>query len=77
MNAKDRKQVTKIVEKLEEIKSDVDAMQVEQEDRFYNLPEGIQDSERGDEFQEAIENIESAASSIEEAIDYLNEILEG
>lgn len=77
MNAKDRKLVSEWADKLDEIKSDIEAMQEEQEERFDNLPEGIQDSERGEEFQAAIENLESSASSIEEAIDYLNEITEG
>ena len=77
MNAKTRKEIEKLTESLDEIKCAIEQMQYDEEEKFDNLPESIQDSERGDEFQEAIENLESAASSLEEAIDYLNEILEG
>jgi hypothetical protein len=41
------------------------------------MPESLQESERGEAMQEAIDNLESASSSLEEAIDYLNEIVEG
>ena len=77
MNAKTRKEIEKLTESLDEIKCAVENFQCDEEEKFDNLPEGIQDSERGEEFQAAIENLESAASSIEEAIDYLNEIIGG
>lgn len=41
------------------------------------MPEGLQESERGEAMQEAIDNLESTSSSLEEAIDYLNEIIGG
>ena len=77
MNAKTRKEIEKLTESLDEIMCAIENIQSEEEEKFNNLPEGIQDSERGEEFRSAIENLESAASSIEEAIDYLNEITEG
>ena len=77
MNKQNRKELQGYVDSLDEIKCAIEQMQCDEEEKFDNLPEGIQDSERGEEFQEAIENLESSASSIEEAIDYLNEILEG
>lgn len=76
MNKQDRKQVSGWVDTLDEIQRDIETMQEEQEERFDSLPEGIQESERGDAFQEAIETLENAADSIQEAIDYLNEITE-
>ena len=77
MNKQNRKDIEKLIEKLDEVKTDLEFMQEDEESKYDNLPEGIQDSERGEAMQEAIENLESAVSSIEEAIDYLNEILEG
>jgi hypothetical protein len=35
------------------------------------MPENLQDSERGEKMYEGIENLESASSSLEEAIDSL------
>ena len=77
MNKQNRKDIEKLIEKLDEVKTDLEFMQEDEESKYDNLPEGIQDSERGDAMQEAIENIESAVGSIEEAIDSLQEIVEG
>ena len=40
----------------------------EEQDAFDNLPEGLQDSERGDLMQEAVDNLD-------ETIDYLDDVL--
>ena len=77
MNKQNRKKLQGYVESLEEIKSAIEEMRDDEECKFDNMPEGLQESERGDAMQEAIENLESASSSMEEAIDYLNEITEG
>lgn len=71
MNAKDRKLVSEWSDKLYKIKSEIEAMKEEQEERFDNMPEGLQDSERADEMLDAIDNLDSAVSSIEEAVEYL------
>ena len=71
MNAKDRKSVSEWSDKLDKIKSEIEAMKEEQEIRFDNMPEGLQDSERADEMLEAVDNLDSAVSSIEEAVEYL------
>lgn len=38
------------------------------------MPEGLQESEKGEALQEAIEHLENATSSLEETLDELNEI---
>lgn len=77
MNKQQRKELQGYVESLDEIKCAIEEMMDEEQDKFDNMPEGLQESERGEAMQEAIENLESASSSLEEAIDYLNEITEG
>lgn len=77
MNAKQRKSIEKFVEKIDEVKTDLEYMQEEEQEKLDNMPEGLQESERGEAMQEAIENLEAAVGSLEEAIDYLNEIVEG
>ena len=47
----------------------------EENECFENMPEGLQNSERGEAAQEAIDNLESAMNNIEEAIDNLNEAM--
>ena len=77
MNAKQRKTLQGYVESLDEIKCAIDEKAEEEQDKYDNMPEGLQESERGEAMQEAIDNLESASSSLEEAIDYLNEIIGG
>lgn len=77
MNAKQRKKLQGYVDSLDEIKSNIETMMEDETEKLDNMPEGLQESERGEVMQEAIDNLESAASSIEEAIDYLNEIIGG
>ena len=77
MNAKQRKKLQGYVDSLDEIRSNIETMMEEEQDKLYNMPESLQESERGEAMQEAIDNLESAESSLEEAIDYLNEIAEG
>lgn len=77
MNAKGRKELCSYVDQLEEIKSCLETIQEDETEKLDNMPESLQESERGDVMQAAIDNLESASSSLEEAIDYLNEIVEG
>lgn len=77
MNAKQRKALQGYAESLGKIKCAIEKMMDEENDKLDNMPEGLQESERGDAMQEAIDNLESAFSSLEDAIDYLNEITEG
>ncbi len=77
MNAKQRKELQGYADSLEEIKSCIETMQEDETEKLDNMPESLQYSERGESMQEAIDTLEGAAQSIEEAIDYINEILEG
>lgn len=76
MNKNDRKQIDEWIDKLEEIKYGIEDMQENEQEKLENLPEGIQFGEMGDRMSSAIENLEYAASSIGEAIDYLNDAME-
>ena len=77
MNAQTRRQISKLIETLDSVKSDLENFNEEEQEKYCNMPEGLQESERGEAMSEAIENLESAVSSIEEAMDYLNNITEG
>ena len=44
-------------------------MRDEEEEKFDNLPEGLQKSKRGEAMQEAIEQLETACDNLDEAID--------
>lgn len=75
MNAQGRKEIAKYIATLEEIKDKLESMQEDEQDKFDNMPEGLQESERGEAMQEAIDAIETACGSLDDAIDTLQEIV--
>lgn len=75
MNKKGKKQIEEIITGLEGYKSQIENLQNEEEEKFDNMPEGLQESERGEVMQDAIDNLSSAADGIEESIGCLQEIL--
>lgn len=75
MNKDRRKSIERIVDKINEIKADLTWVRNDEEEAYDNLPEGIQSSERGDSMQEAIEAMDDADGALQEAVDYLEEII--
>jgi hypothetical protein len=86
MNAKRRKTLKTIATRLEhldalraEIVAELENILDEEQDAFDNMPESIQNSERGDQMQEYIYTLGDAISEleycdIERVVDALNEI---
>lgn len=74
MNAKQKKQVKDWISQLEGIQNKMETMSIEENEKYDNMPEGLQDSERVDAISEAADTLDEAASSIEEIIFSLNEI---
>ena len=86
MNNERRKELTKIVDRIDALKSeletlrdDIDSLQGEERDGFENLPESFQQGYKGqameaaaDAMQEAYDAIDAAASSADEAIEAIN-----
>ena len=77
MNKKRRKQIADIADKAEALKAAVDELLSEEQEGYNNLPESLQDGEKGETIQQAIENLENASSSLEEVNDYLLAAMEG
>lgn len=48
----------------------------EEQEKYDNLPDSLQDSERGETFTDNVDNMETAYDSLDEAIGYLQEILD-
>lgn len=76
MNKNDRKKVGEWIETLSGIKSEIEDMQQDQQEKHDNMPEGLQDTERGEALEEAANELEEAASNIDSAIDNLQNISE-
>ena len=68
MNKDRRKRLAEIEGKLEELKDQLEAIRAEEEEAFDNLPESIQDGEKG-------QNIDANREALEQAVDSLDESL--
>ena len=75
MNKARRKALEKISDKLMELQVDLQSVHDEEEEAYYNMPDSLQESERGDAMEEAISTMEDADGAIQEAIDYLSDLL--
>lgn len=75
MNAKDRKQLQSILDKIVELKEQLEIIKESEQEKFDNLTEGLQATERGQKLEEGVEQLESAFSSLEEAGEYLEEAI--
>lgn len=73
MNNIRRKAIQEIMDKLEDLKSDIESLKDEEQEAFDNLPEGIQASERGEAMESAVYNLDEAYESIESVIESLEE----
>lgn len=78
MNRSRRQRIQKAVDayltKLEEIKenliNELTEVKDEEEEAYYNMPESLQDGEKGKAMQEAIDALDYAVSEIEEEPDF-------
>jgi hypothetical protein len=77
MNKSQRKQLNEWKDQLEEIKSCLETMQEDETEKLDNMPEGLQESERGEAMQFAIDQLDEASTYLQDSIDAINEITEG
>lgn len=73
MNSIRRKKIAKLYEQLEEIKAALEEIAEEEDEAFNNIPESLEGTERYEAAEAANENLESAVSSFEELLEYLEE----
>ena len=66
MNNQRRKEIDKIMAEVEELKSRIESLQVEEQDSLDNMPEGLQNSERGEKSAMAQAALESAQKILKE-----------
>lgn len=76
MNNTRRKELQAIIDKLEDLKGDLELLQEEEEEYRDNMPENLQGSERYEMAEEAISNIEEAVSGLEDVISYIESATE-
>lgn len=72
MNGERRKALTQTMIRLDGVRGDLSLIIEDERDAFYNLPDGLQVSERGDRMNEAIDELDTACGLIDEAIGSIN-----
>lgn len=73
MNAKRRKEIEKIIATLEDARERISSLRDEEEEAFNNLPETLQDADKGLDMQAAYEALESADEGFDDILGYLEE----
>ena len=73
MNKDRRKRLEGIYEKLMEIYEELDAIIDEEQEAYDNMPESLQDSEKGERMYEGIDSLESARDDINNAATTIEE----
>lgn len=83
MNAKRRKALVALVgeaydlrDKLDELKGQFEELRDEEEECYDNLPESLQDSERGERMQECIDFIDDLLNELDSAVGSMEYVCE-
>ena len=76
MNKERRKWLEKTIATLEDQSAELESICEEEQEAYDNMPESLQDSERGQALYDNIDALESAASDLDDVISDLQEILE-
>ena len=67
--------INKVIQELKAIKTNLENIKIDEEIAFDNMPENLHYSMRGEEAEEAIENMDDALDSLNEALDSLEDII--
>lgn len=76
MNAERRKELARIIERLEHQLDAIETVKDEEEEAYDNLPEQLQESERGETMQENYEELDSIYDDLQDIIDRIQEIID-
>jgi len=74
MNAERRKRRDAIGEILSAIINDIEELKDDEEGALENMPESLQESERGEKMRENVDSLEEIISELESQRDYLSEV---
>lgn len=71
MNNPRRKALNNIIEKLEYLQADLEALKDEEDEYRDNIPENLQESQRYYDSEEASDNLDGALEAFDELIEYI------
>ena len=73
MNANRRKRLKDLAEQVCVMRDRVDELRDEEQDAIDNLPESLQDTERAQDMNGAVDSLDQASGALDEIEQYLNE----
>lgn len=76
MNNKRRKTIALVINSLENLSADLEDVAQEESDAYENMPESLQQSDRGSIIEDNIYNLEDCISQINDVIDTLSSMIE-
>ena len=76
MNRNRRERIAAAINLIEDIKEQITNIMDEESEAFDNLPEAIQESQRGEDMDQNVCDLDEVCETLESAVDQLNEILE-
>ena len=71
MNAKQRKQIEALSATLCDVRSQLETLQSDEQEKYDNMPESLQGGDKGSNQEEVCGDMDSAVDSISEVIDAL------
>lgn len=74
MNKDRRKRIEAQRDKLDEIRAELETIRDEEQDYYDNMPESIQSGTKGQAAEASVEVLDDAISSIQEAMDHLDNV---
>lgn len=77
MNKSRRAELKKALSFLGQARDIIEYCRDEEQDAYWNLPESLQESERGESMSECIDSMDEAVSSIDDCVASLDEVIEG
>lgn len=76
MNKQNRKDLSRAIKLISEAKTILDSVMEEEQEKFDNMPENLQESEKAFCFEQNVSDLESAIDELEGSMDHINETSE-
>ena len=76
MNKDRRKRIQTIKDQLLKLQLEIEEIKDEEQNAYDNIPESLQNGEKGEKMSEAIDNLESGYESLNDIVEYLDESVE-
>ena len=75
MNANRRKRLNEVAVKLRELTEVVNDIGGEEQEAFDNMPEQLQESEKGERMEDIIDQLEDMSDSLEDVVSSIEDII--